>query len=1401
PLPPTMDHSSFSGAPRFLTRPKAFVVSVGKDATLSCQIVGNPTPQVSWEKDRQLVEAGGRFRLAQDGDLYRLTILDLALGDSGQYVCQAANPPGASTAMLLAHLQRRREAMRAGGAPASPPSSGTRTCTVTEGKHARLSCFVTGEPKPEIVWKKDGQLVVEGRRHVVYEDEQENFVLKILFCKQSDCGLYTCTASNLVGQTYSSVLVVVREPTVPFRKRLQDLEVPEKASATFQCEVPVPAMESAWYKEETRLWASAKYLIEEAGAERRLTVLNVSSDDDAVYICETAEGSRTVAELAVRGNLLRKLPRKTAVRVGDTAMFCVELAKPEGPVQWLWNQKAVVAGGRVAITAEGTCHTLTISQCSLEDVGEVAFVAGDCRTSTQFCVSAPRRPPLHAPEAPVVKAQTESSVTLGWSPPPAGDRPAAIEGYLVEKKRLGAYTWSRCHEDEWVTTPELTVAGVAEEGEFQFRVSAVNSFGQSPYLEFPGTVHLAPQLAVKTPLKAVEAVEGGEVTFSVDLTTASSGEWFLDGRVLKASSVYVIQRDGTRHTLTIRSVPVSLHGAELKFVANGIESSIRMEVREPSVVFAKEQPARSEVQAVAGASATLSCEVAQAQTEVTWYKDGKKLSSSSKVRVEAKGCTRKLVVQQAGKADAGEYSCEAGGQKVSFRLDVTEPSVVFAKEQPARSEVQAVAGASATLSCEVAQAQTEVMWYKDGKKLSSSSKVRLEAKGCTRQLVVQQAGKADAGEYSCEAGGQKVSFHLDVTGQFGGMVFAKEQPARSEVQAMAGASATLSCEVAQAQTEVTWYKDGKKLSSSSKVRVEATGRGRRLVVQQAGKADAGEYICEAGGQKVSFRLDVTEPSVVFAKEQPARSEVQAVAGALSCEVAQAQTEVTWYKDGKKLSSSSKVHVEAKGCTRQLVVQQAGKADAGEYSCEAGGQKVSFRLDITEPSVVFAKEQPAHSEVQAGAGGTSATRSCEVAQAQTEVTWYKDGKKLSSSSKVRVEAKGCTRRLVVQQAGKADAGEYSCEAGGQKVSFRLDVTEPSVVFAKEQPACSEVQAVAGASATLNCEVAQAQTEVTWYKDGKKLSSSSKVRVEAKGCTRRLVVQQAGKADAGEYSCEAGGQKVSFRLDVTEPVVVFAKEQPARSEVQAKAGARTTLSCEVAQAQTEVTWYKDGKKLSSSSKVHVEAKGCTRQLVVQQAGKADAGEYSCEAGGQKVSFRLDVTVPRVVKFTSGLSAVVAEEGSEATFQCVVTPSDVAVTWFRDGVQLQSSEKFLISQKGASHSLTILSLALEDAGQVTAQAEGIQSTAALRVRVRQVRLVRGLQAVEAQEQGTATMEVELSHADVEGNWTRDGLRLQPGPNCQLAVHGPTHTLTLSRLQRQDGGLVAFRAEGVHTSAHLVV
>lgn len=79
-------------------------------------------------------------------------------------------------------------------------------------------------------------------------------------------------------------------------------------------------------------------------------------------------------------------------------------------------------------------------------------------------------------------------MTLAWSPPKM-HRPIPIDGYIVERKKLTGFTWVRCHESH-VPVPEFTVSDLSEEADYQFRVSAVNAHGQSPYLEFPGSVHL-----------------------------------------------------------------------------------------------------------------------------------------------------------------------------------------------------------------------------------------------------------------------------------------------------------------------------------------------------------------------------------------------------------------------------------------------------------------------------------------------------------------------------------------------------------------------------------------------------------------------------------------------------------------------------------------------------------------------------------------------------------------------------------------------------------------------------------------------------------------------------------------------------------------------------------------------
>lgn len=144
-----------------------------------------------------------------------------------------------------------------------------------------------------------------------------------------------------------------------------------------------------------------------------------------------------------------------------------------------------------------------------------------------FC-AAPKKPPTQPPVDPVVKNKTETSVTLGWSPPKL-DRPIPIDGYVVERKKLTGFTWVRCHESH-VPVPEFTVSNLAEEADYQFRVSAVNAHGQSPYLEFPGSMHLGEH---KTPREMGQPVLtshcGALKTFPVSLrsTEQHSKAFFL----------------------------------------------------------------------------------------------------------------------------------------------------------------------------------------------------------------------------------------------------------------------------------------------------------------------------------------------------------------------------------------------------------------------------------------------------------------------------------------------------------------------------------------------------------------------------------------------------------------------------------------------------------------------------------------------------------------------------------------------------------------------------------------------------------------------------------------------------------------------------------------------------------
>ncbi|XP_050925917.1 obscurin isoform X13 [Lates calcarifer] len=1922
-----MDPNLFGGAPRFLTRPKAFSVCAGKDTTLSCTIVGSPTPLITWEKDKLKLTSGGRFKTVEDGNVYRLTIYDLTLEDSGQYMCRAKNSVGEAYAAvtvkvalptemaqrapvfivkptsarvglggdvvfhcrvaahpeanfdwekdgrylgetnrikivsdsdsstlkiqsvrnldngtytcraqnsvgrahtaaalvvdaqdsrhlsadkntsLLSHLQKRKEEMkkdisiyrteegsslvsssstatiadglslehqlRASVLAKLPKGVFTRTCTVTEGKHAKLSCFVTGHPKPHIIWRKDGTNISEGRRHVIYEDQAENFILKILYCKQSDNGLYTCNATNMAGQTYSAVLVTVKEPKVPFRRKLQDVEVQEKASAMLMCEVPQIATQTNWFMEETRLEQSIKYRMEEEGTLRRLTIHNVTTNDDGVYVCEMKEGSRTVAELTVLGNITKKLPRRTVVPVSDTVIFIVELEHPCPDAYWTRNGERLKEDSRISIACVLRQYTLTIRDCQPDDSGEVAFVAGDCKTSTRFSVTAARKHPPDPPVNAVVQNKTDSSITIQWSPPDS-DRPVPIKGYIVERRKVGTQTWQRCNAGETIITTEITICNFTEEASYQFRISAMNDFGQSPYLEVPGSFYLEPTAEIRKGLMNSTAVSGEEFSVSVELSAVCSGFWSLNGRLLRSGADYLITRAKTTHTLLIRVVTMEMNGAEVKFVGGGSQSSCILSVKAPSVRFTNKSDLMEVVTCSAQATAQLTAEVSDYDTQVVWMKNGKELkmgkkyeyvitdrkrilmvhnvteedvgiyecvladdrmsvqlalkdepakflnkargpmglSSSLKGDLElscevspasaavvwrkdqveitedqrttiiSKGTQRKLIIKNAKKSDEGHYSCETAADKVTFQVKIKETQALaaFSNKESVQREVKATLSQKATLSCTVSDGKTEVKWYKDGKVLVSSRTIYSEVKGNTRQLVIEKVERSDAGEYTCEAGVDKLVFKVSVSEAQS--AFFNKESVQKEVKATLSQKATLSCEVADSKTEVKWYKDGKILASSKVIHAESKGKSRQLVIDSVEKKDAGEYICEAGTDKLVFKLQVADTQVqsAFSNKESIQRDVKAILSqkaTLSCEVADMKTEVKWYKDGKLLTSSKTIHVESKGKSRQLVIDSVEKKDAGEYICEAGTEKLAFKVhvDVTSTEIsaksAFLNKESVQKEVKATLS-QKATLSCEVADNKTEVKWYKDGKVLSPSRTVRLESKGKIRQVVMDSVEKKDAGEYICEVGTEKLAFKVQMTDVQLksAFSNKESVQREVKAILSQKATLTCEVADMKTEVKWYKDGKLLTSSKTIHVESKGKSRQLVIDSVEKKDAGEYICEAGTDKLVFKIQVADAPAGFSNKESVQKEVRATLSQKATLSCEVSDSKTEVKWYKDGKLLTSSKAVHMESKGKSRELVIEKMEKKDAGEYTCEAGTEKLVFKLQVTdaavkfqkkpvkdtcvvqasenivlttelttesgsvkwfrdgvevkesskyemkkdgrsrtlivksteakdsgiyscqtaddklefkvqvkdsalkfvvplksvdvelggtfslmcelnqasgdviwhhngreikpggrycirtdgakrvltvtgmakedegeyscecrndktsakvsskAPRLVRLTAKLNNVAAMEGKDAIFKCAVTPADVNVKWFHNSIPVTAGLKYKIEHGGNSHSLTVTSVTQKDAGEISVDAEGKSCKATLQVQhepvtfkkklenltveeqsevklevelskasnevrwmknsvvlqpagnleirvdgakqalvfksvthadrgiyscetlddktqaklsveMKKIHVIKGLAETKAHETETVTLEVELSQADVDGSWTRDGAKLRSGANCRITALGKKHALTLSNLKREDAGTIAFHAEGIHTSGKLII
>nr|CAD7199638.1 unnamed protein product [Timema douglasi] len=217
------DESDADGPPQFTMRLRDRRVQMTYPVRLTCQVVGRPTPEITWRKDGHEVRQDERHAFCSEEHFHTLEISQATLEDGGNYSASARNAHGAVSCKC--HLVVDK-GIRAYVAPEFL-SDLDMDITVKEGGELRLAAQVEAYPTVGVMWHRDGVRLRPSRRAVMTLDHDGTVELALAGATPRDAGVYSCTATNEVGRAETSARVSVQASAEPPSARLPTLVAPE----------------------------------------------------------------------------------------------------------------------------------------------------------------------------------------------------------------------------------------------------------------------------------------------------------------------------------------------------------------------------------------------------------------------------------------------------------------------------------------------------------------------------------------------------------------------------------------------------------------------------------------------------------------------------------------------------------------------------------------------------------------------------------------------------------------------------------------------------------------------------------------------------------------------------------------------------------------------------------------------------------------------------------------------------------------------------------------------------------------------------------------------------------------------------------------------------------------------
>ncbi|XP_014244458.1 Down syndrome cell adhesion molecule-like protein Dscam2 isoform X24 [Cimex lectularius] len=443
-----------------------------------------------------------------------------------------------------------------------------------------------------------------------------------------------------------------------------------------------------------------------------------------------------------------------------------------------------------------------------------------------------------------------------------------------------------------------------------------------------------------------------------------------------------------------------------------------------------------------------------------------------------------------------------------------------------------------------------------------------------------------------------------------------------------------------------------------------------LIIREAKVEDSGKYLCvvnnSVGGESVETVLTVTAPLV--AGVEPSVQTVDFGRPALlTCNYEGNPVKtISWLKDGKILQGHN---------GPVLKIESVRKEDKGMYQCFVRNEQESAQSSA-ELKLGSRFEPPLITEGFASktleAGPSVYFKCVGKGNPIPEISWYLDGKKLTSADRIQVGQHITSNTNVVSYLNITsvhtnDGGLYKCVAssivGTVEHAERLNVYGLPFVRPMEKKAI-----VAGETLIVTCPVAGFPIEqIQWERDGRVLPINRKQKVFANGT---LIIENVERlSDQATYTCVAkNSQGYSSRGTLEVQVMVKPVIMPFSFEDMNFAGESVQLNCFITKGDLpiKIRWSFHGEELSSHMGMSTSRIGeKTSLLTIDSLMAAHSGNYTCSAengaGVSTYTATLFVSVPPrwIIEPTDKAFA----QGSDAKVECKADGfPKPSVTWKR-------------------------------------------------------------------------------------------------------------------------------------------